>query len=96
MGVECVYLCRPVFHVRACVRRNRGTLPTDLTELGAPWAAPACPDFDLYRNWFPWLGRCLHPGQPGLDLPWRKTRPICSGSNPGVRRVRGLPCSLWV
>lgn len=88
-------LCRPGFHVRACERQNRGTLPIDLTELGAPWAAHACPDFDTLQELVSLVGEVFPPRSArGSTSPGRKTRLLCRISNPGAQGPRAAPQPL--
>lgn len=48
-----------------------------------------------YRNWFPWLGKCLHPAQPGARLP-RGAKPDSSAATrtPGAQGQRAAPQPL--
>lgn len=88
-------LCRPGFHVRACERQNRGTLPIDLTELGAPWAAHACPDFDTLQELVSLVGEVFPPRSArGSTSPGRKTRLLCSISNPGGAGSEGCTAAF--
>lgn len=66
---------------------------------GSPWAAPACPGFDLCGNRFPWLGGVPTPFNLGLDFSWKTSRPKLHAARTGCAESAGCTAAfelIWL